>query len=211
MVKYGKAQAIAQKVEDRVQFATMDALKTLEFPASYFDLVNQRLGWSFLRTWDWTNLLFAYRRITRDAGTIRITEGDAVCESNSSTLTRLFAIWQDAFYEAGHLFNHEKSGVSSQLERLLQRVGLQNVQTRAYTLEYHGATAEGKQFYENIKLIFQTALPFMQKWSRVPENYEQLVQQALNDMQQPGFFAAWGMVTAWGINQELGLTRDDRR
>ncbi len=202
MVEYGRAQVAAQKLEDRVQFATMDALKTLEFAPSYFDLVNQRLGWSFLRTWDWSNLLFEYRRITRGGGVIRISEGDAVGESNSPTLTRLFAIWQDAFYEAGHLFNQERTGVTNQLERLLQRAGLQDVQTRAYTLEYRGGTFDGERFYENIKLILQTALPFMRKWSRVPENYEQLVQQALSEMQQPDFLATWGMFTAWGTNQE---------
>jgi ubiquinone/menaquinone biosynthesis C-methylase UbiE len=205
MIEYGRAQASAQKVGDRVQFATMDALKTLEFAPGYFDLVNQRLGWSFLRTWDWPNLLFEYRRITRGGGVIRITEGDAVGESNSPTLMQLFAIWQDAFYQAGHLFNQERTGVTSQLERLLERAGLQEIQTRAYTLEYRGGTFDGERFGENIKLILQTALPFMRKWSRVPENYEQLVQQALSEIQHPDFLATWGMFTAWGTNQASSI------
>jgi ubiquinone/menaquinone biosynthesis C-methylase UbiE len=202
MVEYARAQATASRVDDRVQFASMDALRMLEFPSEYFDLVNQRLGWSFLRTWDWPQLLQEYQRVTRGGGVIRVTEGDIVGQSNSPTLTRLFAIWQDAFYQAGHLFTQERDGVTSQLVRLLQRIGLRNVQTRACTLEYRAGTAEGEQFYENIKLILQTAVPFMRKWSRVPEDYEKLYQQALSEMQHPDFLATWGMLTAWGITRE---------
>src|SRR5713101_6168760 len=53
MVEYARAQAEAQRVGDRVQFRTMDALRMLEFPTDSFDLVNQRFGTSYLRTWDW--------------------------------------------------------------------------------------------------------------------------------------------------------------
>jgi ubiquinone/menaquinone biosynthesis C-methylase UbiE len=211
MVEYAQAQAVAKHVETRVEFKVMDALKRMEFPDGHFDLVNQRLGWSFLRTWDWPNLLLEYRRITRGGGVIRLSEGDAVGTSNSPTLTRLLAIWLDAMYEAGHLFTQEKEGVTSQLERLLQKVGLQDVQTRSYLLEYRAGTPECKQFCENMRLFLQTSLPFMRKWSRhVPENYDQLYQQALSEMQRPDFAATWGMVTSWGINQELVLARDDR-
>ncbi len=57
MLEYARTQATAQGVGDRVQFQAMDALLMLEVPASYFDLVNQRLGISYLRTWDWPKLL----------------------------------------------------------------------------------------------------------------------------------------------------------
>ncbi len=210
MVEYGRVQAAARHLEDRVQFAAMDSLKALEFAPSYFDLVNQRLGWSFLRTWDWPNLLFEYRRITRGGGVVRITEGDVVGQANSPTLTRLFALWQDAVFEAGHLFSQERTGVTGQLARLLQRAGLHDVQTRSYTMEYRSGTPEGKLFHENIRLFLQTALPFMRKWTRVPEYYEELYRQALSEMQRPDFLATWDMVTAWGTNQELVLTSSDR-
>lgn len=210
MVEYAQAQVTTKHVEDRVKFKVMDALKRLDFPDGHFDLVNQRLGWSFLRTWDWPNLLLEYRRVTRGGGVIRITESDVVGVSNSPTLTGLLDIWLHAMYEAGHLFTNEKTSVVDHLERLLQKVGLQDVQTHAFTLEYSMGTPERKQFHENMKLLLQTGLPFMRKWSRVPENYDQLYQQALSEMQQPNFAATWGVVTAWGTNPELVLARDDR-
>lgn len=93
--------------------------------------------------------------------------------------------------------------MTSELARLLQRrLGLQHVQTRAWALEYRAGTPEGDHFAENIQLILQTALPFMRKWSQVPEDYEQLCQQAFREMQDPDFVATWDVLTAWGINRE---------
>jgi ubiquinone/menaquinone biosynthesis C-methylase UbiE len=197
MVKYAREQAEAQQVSDRVEFSSMDALRMLEFPADFFDLVNQRLGQSYLRTWDWPKLLHEFQRVTRPGGIIRVTEGDIV-ESTSPALTRLQAIALDAFYQAGHFFTLDGNGVTSQLARLLRQYGLQNVQTRAYPLEYRAGTAQGERFIEDVRYVFRTALPFFRKWSRVPEDYETLYQQALSDMQQPDFVATWNLLTAWG-------------
>lgn len=49
MLAAARAQAEAQRVSDRVQFHLMDALRQLEFPNASFDLVNHRLGSSYLR------------------------------------------------------------------------------------------------------------------------------------------------------------------
>src|SRR5215469_391505 len=40
MVEFAREQARAEHVEDRVEFHVMDALRMLEFPQTYFDLVN---------------------------------------------------------------------------------------------------------------------------------------------------------------------------
>lgn len=71
-------------------------------------------------------------------------------------------------------------------------------QTRAYTLEYRSGTPEGQQFVENQKRIFRTALPFLRKWLRVPDNYDEMYQQMLTKLQQPGFVATWDLLTVWG-------------
>lgn len=43
-------------------------------------------------------------------------------------------------------------------------------------------------------------MPFLRKWTRVPDDYEAIYQQMLCEMQQPDFVATWGMLTAWGYN-----------
>src|SRR5215469_6219093 len=57
MVDYARQQVKAQQVGDRVEFYVMDALRLLDFPDDSFDLVNQRLGMSWVRTWEWPKLL----------------------------------------------------------------------------------------------------------------------------------------------------------
>ncbi|HEX7735476.1 MAG TPA: class I SAM-dependent methyltransferase, partial [Ktedonobacteraceae bacterium] len=57
MLEYARAQAAEQDLAERVEFIQMDALRMLEFPTGFFDLVNLRFGGSFLRTWDWPKLL----------------------------------------------------------------------------------------------------------------------------------------------------------
>src|SRR5258708_2159368 len=77
MLEYARGQAATQGVSDRVEFHVMDALRMLEFPANSFDLINQRLGQGYLRTWDWRKLLQEYQRVGRPGGVVRITESES--------------------------------------------------------------------------------------------------------------------------------------
>jgi len=199
MVAYAEAQAEAQGVSDRVQFRTMDALRMLEFPVDFFDLVNQRYGLSYLRTWDWPKLLQEYQRVSRPGGVIRITEAEMTLESTSPALTQLGELLFEAFCQAGHFFTHKKDGVISELARLLRQHGLRDVQVRAHTLVYRAGTPEGQLFYEDMKHVFRTVLPFIRKWTRVPDDYEEIYQRMLDEMQQPDFVAPVRLLTAWGI------------
>src|SRR6266702_4822698 len=83
MLEYARAQAEAGQVTDRVKFRAMDALRILEFPADFFDLVNQRFGASFLRKWDWPKILQEYQRVAQPGGVVRVTEADFILECSS--------------------------------------------------------------------------------------------------------------------------------
>ena len=76
--------------------------------------------------------------------------------------------------------------------------GLHQVQTRAYTLDYHADTLEGHHYFETIKLVFRTVLPYLRKWTRVPDDYEDIYQQMLSEMEEPDFVSTLGLLTAWG-------------
>lgn len=201
LLEYARAQAAEYQVSDRVRFQIMDVLRMLEFPPASFDLVNQRLGMSYLRTWDWPRVLNEYRRVTRSGGVIRITECNFPT-SESAALTSLSTLFRRSLSQAGHLFTpDDPNGVINELGRLLQQQGLSNVQTRVHILEHWAGTAEGQSFYEDVQHMFRTLLPFFNKWSHVPENYEEIYQQALDDIQQPGFVATWTLLTAWGARE----------
>ncbi|MBO0784016.1 MAG: class I SAM-dependent methyltransferase, partial [Ktedonobacteraceae bacterium] len=124
MIAYAREQAVAQQVSDRVEFHVMDALRILEFPDRFFDLVNLRFGVSFMRTWDWPKMLSELLRVTRPGGVIRITDGEIVHVTNSPAFKRFFEeILQRALYRAGHLFADESDGLNDHLARLLTQHG----------------------------------------------------------------------------------------
>lgn len=197
-VEYARTQAKAAQVSERVEFQVADALRMLEFPRRYFDLVNHRAAVSWLRTWDWSKLLEEYQRVCRPGGVVRITEPEWPIATNSPALLRLTELAAQAFYQSGHYVTPTRDGITSHLAHLLQRHGLRQVQTRAYTLEFHAGTPEWHSLFEHNKLGFQTLLPFLHKWIRVPEDYEKIYQQMLSEMQEPDFVGTWNLLTAWG-------------
>lgn len=206
LIEYARAQAKEEQVSDRVDFQVMDALLILEFPQGYFDLVNLRFATSFMRTWNWPKMLDEMQRVTRPGGVIRLTEIERVTSSSPAQL-RIHDITGDAFYRAGHLFSEGKTedtfsegtlGVAGDLERLLHQYGIQNVQTRSSLLEYRAGTPAGQSFAEDMRLGCRTAIPFIRKWGYLPDDYETIYQQMLDELQQPDFLASWQLLTAWG-------------
>jgi ubiquinone/menaquinone biosynthesis C-methylase UbiE len=199
MVNYARAQAEAEGVSDRVEFHVMDALRMLEFPDGYFDLVNQRFGSSYLRTWDWPKLIDEFRRVTRLDGIIRFTESDMV-SSNTEAFMKLHDLGIEVFFNSGHLFTREIESIMENLPRLLERYGVKNVQTRAYRLEFPAGTPEGNIFAEDMRYFFRVLVPFLRRWTKVPSDYEATYQQVLAELQRPDFVGKWNLLAAWGTN-----------
>jgi ubiquinone/menaquinone biosynthesis C-methylase UbiE len=199
MVKYARSQAEAAGVADRVEFHVMDALRMLEFPRKNFDLVNQRLGMGYLRTWDWPNLLQEYRRVTKPGGIIRITEGNATV-GNAPAFNTLSNLFVDAMTRAGNFAFPEEDGITRTLEPMMRQAGLLNLQTRLHQLEYRAGTPEGESFAEDVRYTFRTFVPFLRKWTKFPNDYDRIYQQMVQEMKQPGFVATWRLLTVWGNN-----------
>ena len=210
MVNAARAQAKALQLDNRVEFHQMDALCHLEFPNEYFDLVNVRFVVSWLRTWDWPKFLQQCQRVTRPSGVVRVTESMLVGESTSPALTHLCQLTIEALHQSGHLFAPEGDGLTKELPRLLRQHGLQDVQTRSHPLEYRAGTPAGQFLLEDTKRLYRLVLPFLQKWTRVPDNYEEIYQQMLHELQQPDFVSTGLILTAWGTRSpNLSLPRAD--
>jgi ubiquinone/menaquinone biosynthesis C-methylase UbiE len=204
MLAHARAQAEKLGLGGRVQFQTMDALRMLEFPNAFFDLVNQRFGISWLRTWEWQKILLEYIRVVRPGGIIRITEGHVSSESNSPALEKLYKIGLETCYNSGRIFTFSSDGLVRELVRLMTLHGIENIKSRMRILAYRAGTESHSSFYEDMRRAFRVALPFFQKWTRVPGDYEQIYQQALKEMQQPNFVAMYMLLTAWGTTCEDG-------
>jgi ubiquinone/menaquinone biosynthesis C-methylase UbiE len=198
MVTFAQAQAEAQQVDDRVKFYVMDALRQLEFPSSTFGLVNLRFGCSYVRIWEWPNLLVEMLRVCRPGGVVRLTEPTVIQQSSSPALIQLCDMLQHALFLAGYLFEQTSIGITAHLAGMLQQYGAQHVQMKDYALEYRAGTAEGQAFSQDMIYAFQTLRPFIARRGCVPKDYDTIYQQACSEIQQPDFQATWTFRTAWG-------------
>lgn len=200
MVTHAREQAEAQQVSDRVQFHVMDALRMLEFPSASFDMVNLCMGCSYIRTWDWPKLLEEFMRVVQLDGIIRVTDTEIVYNTSSPSLNRFGDMLVCALERAGNYFVQEPDGYIAHLARILTLYGCQEVQTRKYTVDYRANTPTGQGYYKVISHAMRTLRPFFQKWGSITNDYDEMCQQALHDMQQPDFVAIGRLLTAWGKN-----------
>ncbi len=201
MIEYAQKIANAQSISDRVKFQVMDALNPLEFPTESFDLVNIRLGSSFMRTWDWPRLILEMLRITRPGGVIRIMESGVISDNENGEHIHLHRMFICALFRAGHLFEEESTGLTQRLPDLLKQLGVQNVQSRDYELVYQAGTEAGESYYENFRHLFQILRPFLDKWGCAPEEYDAIYREALSEIQYPQFCAHWHFLCTWGTKR----------
>jgi len=206
MTEHARAQAKERHLDGRVQFQTMNALQILDFPAGSFDLINQRLGFSWLRTSEWARILREYQRLSKPGGIMRITEPHIALESESPALTQLYNIATEVCYNSGQIFRPSKEGITNDLARLMVEQGIQNVQTRVHTLVYRAGTETGQYFYEDMVRFFRVIKPFFEMWTRLPDDYEQVREQALKDIQEPDFVTTGMFLTAWGTRSDGELS-----
>jgi ubiquinone/menaquinone biosynthesis C-methylase UbiE len=201
MVTYACEQARIAQLDDRVVFRIGDALCKLAFPANSFDLVHQRLGLSFIRTWEWPGLLSEYLRLCKPGGVIHITESALMPQTNSPALEQLFALMIEALYRAGHFFTLESEGVARHLGTVMHRYGIAQVQTKVYFLRSCMSSETQQAYAENVQRLFRTGLPFLRKWIKLPANYQDLYRQMMLETQQPDFEATSMLISAWGIRK----------
>ena len=203
MIAYAREQVTAQGLSDRVEFHVMDALRMLEFPSGFFDLVNLRFGSSWVRKWDWPNLLQEMLRVTRPGGVVRLTDIEVLHGTNSEAHRQLCRMVVSAFFRAGYFFEEESTGVTTHLVPLLKQYGCQRVQEKKYALEFKAGTPEGQVCVEDIKALARGLQPFLQKWTKTPTDYAAFLQQYHDEVEQDDFYATWNFLTAWGNKPDV--------
>jgi ubiquinone/menaquinone biosynthesis C-methylase UbiE len=193
---YAREQAEARHLDDRVEFRVMDALGILAFPDAYFDLVNMRFAISFVRTWEWPRLLMHMMRVLRPGGVIRLTDEEVIHRSTSKGAMQFCEMLLCALFRSGHLFTQDSSGLTAHLAPLLSQAGCQDVQTRAYVLQFRAGTPEGQAYAKDGEYLLRTFRPFLHKWGCMSKEYDD--QRTLAEIRHPDFSAQWHLLTAWG-------------
>lgn len=196
-VEVAQARARTRHMCERATYQVMDALEPLEFANDSFDLVNMRLGSTFLRIWDWPPLLSEIVRVLRPGGVVRLTEVELAKPSSGLAHSRYFELMLLASFNAGHLFALASDGLTGHLPRLLTHHGLQNVQSQISPLTFESGTPAGK-VYSTYFQHSHTLLYFLQKWASQPYEIETIYRHALAQTQQKGFRTTWNIHTVWG-------------
>jgi hypothetical protein len=80
----------------------------------------------------------------------------------------------------------------------MTQYGISDVQTHVYTLVFKTGTKEHQDFVEDMMYVFRLFLPFFHKWTQIPDDYEEIYQQAKQEMQQPDFVGTQTLLTCWG-------------
>jgi ubiquinone/menaquinone biosynthesis C-methylase UbiE len=193
MIGYARQQAEQHHIKtgpkERVEFLVMDALLVLEFPHEFFDLVNFRLGVSFMRQWDWPKLFSEMHRVLKPRGTARIVDVEINIESTSTALSTFWAAMRCALTRSGHLFEETPTGLVDHLPTLLQRHEFHNIQSYITPVEHRALTAAGQALLEDHIHGFRSLPPFLSRYGCLPPDYDVLCQQVIQDMQQAGFVA----------------------
>lgn len=197
-IEYANAHAEQRGLANRVKYQVMDATLMLRFPPATFDLVNLRLGQSFLRIWDWPKMISEMLRVSRIGGTIRVVDGSVVPTSDSAALTEVFMTIVRAFRASGRLHEETPTGIAFQLAPLLHQHGVKEVQSKVFDVIFRQGTEAGEAHYQDIANLIQTIRPFLQKFANASKDFDAVGQQALLDIQQPGFESKGIMVVAWG-------------
>jgi ubiquinone/menaquinone biosynthesis C-methylase UbiE len=190
MIQYARQRAEQlQLPTKRVEFLVMDALRMLEFPNEFFDLVNLRFGVSFMRKWDWPKMFDEMRRVLKPRGIARIVEVEINAESPSAALSNFLVWFRRAFERAGNFFEETLTGLIDHLPELLQRYDFRAIQLHKTSAVFRAGTEAGKALFDDQVHLFHTCRPFLRRYGCLPQDYDALCQQAIQDMQQPDFVA----------------------
>src|SRR5579875_575260 len=199
VIHHARARAMKAGLTQQIDFQVMDALRHLNFADASFDLTNIRFGMSFVRTWEWIELLAEMQRVTCTGGIIRLTEAEVFHNTSSAALTHLDQLFLRAYDRAWRLFEPTTTGLTAHLAPLLHRIGCQQIQQKTFPLVFRAGTEEGQRFARATEILLKTARSSLQKWGNESFGYyEALAEQVLKEMQQPDFITTLMLHTIWG-------------
>lgn len=199
MIAYARSQAQVQQ-RNNVSFRIMDILKPLDFPDNSFDLVNARFLSSFLRRENWPLIFHEILRVVRPGGIVRLTESEAGM-TNKPHLEQALHIGMQAMGRAGLNFspNGYHYGIVHMLPSFFRQADLPIQGQRAHFIEYSFGTEAHESFYHDLMLALQLFEPAVVKMQlATAQEWRTLSQQALAEMYDEDFCAAWMLLTVWG-------------
>ena len=181
-------------------FQRMDILKPLAFPDASFDLVNARFIFGFMPKNAWPRLLQECQRILRPGGVLALYEAELNL-TNSLAFEQLSSFFALALFRAGQSFSPDGRhfGITLMLGQLLADAGFERIQQENYGQDLSAGTEYPKALYEDYKVLFHLAQPFLLKMGvTTAQEFEPLYDQALRDLRSNHFRSIGFSTRAWG-------------
>jgi SAM-dependent methyltransferase len=200
VIAYAQAQAIAQRLSN-VSFCTMDALRPLHFVEGMFDLVNVRAAVSFIPSVQWMTFLQYCLRVLRPGGILRVTEAEIVNLTNGEAVEKIHSWAVQVLHIKGYGFSVDGShlGITTILGDLMKEVGCQNIQSKSHLLDFSAGTALHDSQYQNYMVwTLLSKAVLLHERITTEEDFDQVYQQMLAEMQMPQFRGLWSLLTVWG-------------
>jgi SAM-dependent methyltransferase len=200
VIQYATAQARVRKLRN-AYFQLMDALKPLDFPDESFDLVNARTLIGFVPSTAWPHIVEEYKRVLRSGGILRMTETEGNF-SNKPGLETASSLINLSLHRAGRGLSPtgRHLGVITVLPYLLRQAGFQHVQSVTHEIDCSYGRKSYTSTYEDYKLVLPLVKPLLLNTQviRSEEEFEQLYEQVMTEMQLEDFCALGLARTAWG-------------
>lgn len=200
MIEYANMRAQTQGLDDKAYFREMDVTQRLDFSDNTFDFVNARFLFSFMRKVAWPMLLAECMRIVRPGGVIRLTEPECGF-ANTASFEKYFGLFNQALSKSGQSFspNGQNIGITPMLKRLLRDAGCQNMQRRAYAVDFSAGEEAHQTIYQDILVGSALVQPFIIKADITTlEAIKVLSEQAMEEMRSEEFCALWFLLSVWG-------------
>lgn len=198
-IGYAQSQAKAQGLNN-VTFRAMNAVEPLDFPDEYFDLVNARSIGTFMPQKRWPVFVQDCTRILRHGGTLRLTEGEWSI-TNTPAMAKFNGMMMKAIQMAGLSFSPDGRhlGILPVISHFLKSEGFQNIEQKAYVVDYSAGTEANPIVYNDAKVFGQLIQPFIVNMGLATQDeIEQLYQQALTEMLMDDFCGMHFLLTVWG-------------
>jgi ubiquinone/menaquinone biosynthesis C-methylase UbiE len=204
MIDYAHMRAQVQGRTNAI-FTVMDATRPLDFPDESFNLVNARFLVGFMLPAFWPGLLQECWRILLPGGAIRLTEVEGFGITSSQALERLNALGFEAFRRAGRYFSKDEHypGIQARLASLVKQAGYQNVQLTPYVLDFSWGSEAHQAWFQNYRVVLKLGQPFLLKLGlATQEELDRLYEQALDEMESPGFCGIFPFLSVYGTKSE---------
>jgi len=199
MVDYAKARAHSQGIVNAF-FEVMDIRQPLTFASASFDMINIRFLVVALKRTMWPPLLAECKRLLRPGGLLRLTEIDDFGVTSSAACEQITALILQVFQQAGYGFSAGGNtlGMSPALLKLCKEQGLEDLHLRSFIADYSAGTDVWISYCQNAKTATLQAKPMLiNSGLLTDEQFEQLYQQLITEMNDKYFAAIWSGTSIW--------------